>query len=308
MALNIIFMGTPEFAVPTLKALLSSKHRVVAVYSQPPRPAGRGQKEKPSPVHALAEAHHIPVFTPTSLKGEEEQALFKRHHADVAVVAAYGLLLPKAILEGCRLGCINIHPSDLPRWRGAAPLQRTIMAGDTTTACCIMQMDEGLDTGAVLLREEYHIPADMDAGGLHDHMASHGAMLVMEVLHQLEEGSTEPTPQQNAGATYAAKISKEEARIDWTDSAIHIHNKIRGLSPNMGAFFYYKGEAIKVWKAALAKEEHQAPAGAVLDGALTVACGTGALQLLELQRPGKKPMRSDELLRGYEIPAGSVLE
>lgn len=302
--MKVIFMGTPAFAAPTLQALIDSEHTVVAVYSQPPRPAGRGQKERKGPVHELAEKHGISVEVPTSLKTPEAQKKFKDYGADIAVVAAYGLLLPEAILKACPRGCINIHPSLLPRWRGAAPIQRAIMAGDVQTGVCIMQMDEGLDTGAILHQANVPIPEDMGAGELHDMLAEMGADMI---LHTLKE-CVSPIPQAMSGVTYAKKITKEEARIDWTKSAKEIHCLIRGLNPAPGAFFVYKGENIKVFEARIVSDQSRAPAGTALDDALSLSCGEGVLKLMTVQRPGKKPMPAEEVLRGFSIPAKTMLD
>lgn len=302
--MKLTFMGTPAFAVPTLQALIDSPdHEVVAVYSQPPRPAGRGHKETPSPVHALAEKHGIPVHTPTSLKDATIQAQFRCHNADAAIVAAYGLLLPQAILDAPKHGCLNVHPSDLPRWRGAAPLHRTIMAGDTRTAMCIMQMDAGLDTGDVLLRQPVAVPPDMTTGELHDMMAALGAECVLKTLHLL--GALEPEKQQDAQATYAAKISKDEAVIDWSRPAEALYNHIRGLNPYPAAVTQMNGEVVKIYRAEI-REDSGEP-GTVLDSHLTIACGIGALRLLELQRPGKSRMDAESFLRGFPVKDGMII-
>lgn len=289
--MRVIFMGTPDFAVPTLQALINSpQHEVVAVYSQPPRPSGRGHKVTPSPVQALAEQAKVAIFTPTSLKGEAEQAQFAAHKADVAVVAAYGLLLPSAILSACKLGCLNVHPSDLPRWRGAAPIQRSIMAGDTQTAMCIMQMDAGLDTGDVLLREPFTIPDSMTAGELHDIMAEKGAQAILQVLASYD--SLSPQPQQGE-ATYAAKITKAEAQIDWAQPSEVIMNQIRGLAPYPAARTQIGGEEVKVF-AAEATQDANAP--------LSFLCVDDVrLTITQLQRPNKKRMTAQEALRGWEL-------
>ncbi len=305
--LKVIFMGTPEFAVPTLAALIYSPHEVCAVYTQPPRPAHRGKKETPSPVHRLANAHGLPVFTPESLKGKDVQHEFAALGADVAVIAAYGLLLPKTILRGCRYGCINIHPSRLPRWRGAAPIQRTVMAGDKETSICIMQMEEGLDTGDILLEVNYPVPFDMTAGELHDMLAKEAGPIVLETLERMAEDTLSPMRQTEKEATYAKKILKEEARIDWSQPAQALYNHIRGLSPHPGAFFDYREERIKILQATYAEGIAAEPVGTVLDDQLTIQCGTGTLQPTLLQRAGKKPMSCMEMLRGYPIPAGTRL-
>jgi len=288
--MRIIFMGTPDFAVPTLQALIDApEHEVLAVYSQPPRPSGRGHKLTPSPTHQLAEQHHIPVFTPTSLKHESEQQQFRALAGDIAVVAAYGLLLPKAILEGCKHGCINVHPSALPRWRGAAPIQRTLMAGDSQTAMCIMQMDEGLDTGDVLLREPYSIPEGTTGGALHDLMAQKGADCILKALEDFE--NLTPQPQQGE-PTYARKITKADAQIDWSMSSAQILAHIRGLAPYPAARALIHGEEVKLFNACTTSNA----------SALTFKCGDGRLlSITELQRPGKKRMSAQEALRGWNL-------
>lgn len=302
MTLNVIFMGTPAFALPAFEALLASGHKVCAAYSQPPRPAGRGQKLTPSPIHQRAEAAGIPVETPVSLKPEDVQQHLRAYGADVALVAAYGLLLPQAVLDAPRLGCINIHPSALPRWRGAAPIQRTIMAGDRETACCIMQMEAGLDTGPVLLRESFAIPPDMDAGGLHDAMAHMGARLAMQVLDGLPmHAATQATE----GVTYATKITKADQVIDWRQPAHVIAAQVRGLSPAPGATFGWGDETVKLYAAEVS--EGSGAAGTVLDASGVVACGKGALRLLVLQRAGKQRVPAEEFLRAQPIAVGTVL-
>jgi len=286
--MRIIFMGTPEFAVPSLEALIASGHEILAVYSQPPRPAGRGLKDTPSPVHLLAEKHGIPVLTPTSLKSADAQMQFKNFNADIAVVVAYGLLLPQAILEGTRLGCVNIHPSALPRWRGAAPIQRTIMAGDSFTDICIMQMNAGLDTGDVLLRRVHMIAPGTTAGQLHDQLAQEAPALLLQALDQLANGTAKPVTQPADGVTYATKISKEEAQLDFSQPAEIILQKILGLSPFPGAYFDYHGERIKIYNASLTEEN-----------AMPLACNPGVIYPTELQRPGKKRMKTAEFLAGF---------
>ena len=309
MTLRVIFMGTPKFAVPTLSEIVSAGHEVVAVYSQPPRPAGRGMTETKSPVHQWAEAAGLPVLTPKSLKGEAEQGEFAGHGADVAVVVAYGLLLPQAVLDAPREGCLNLHGSALPRWRGAAPIQRAVMAGDAETAVMVMRMEAGLDMGPVCLAERLAIGPDETTGELHDRMSVVGAGLMVRALAALERGSLTVTPQPAEGVTYAAKIDKAEARLDFARSAVEVHNKIRGLSPFPGAYFEVsrdgKTEQIKVLRS-LVVDAGGEP-GTVLDASLTIACGNKAVRFLELQRPGKKPMRADELLRGFALPAGAVI-
>jgi len=309
MTLRIVFMGTPEFSVPTLAEVLGAGHEVAGVYTQPPRPAGRGMAQTPSPVHRFAQSAGIPVRTPASLKGEGEQRAFAELKADAAVVVAYGLLLPAPILAAPRLGCFNLHASALSRWRGAAPIQRAIMAGDPETAVMVMRMERGLDTGPVCLAEPVAIGSDMTAGELHDILAQRGASLMVRALAALERGSLECAPQSESDVTYAAKIDKAEARIDFTRPAGEVHNLVRGLSPFPGAWFEIgvegKRERIKVLRTCLA--EGKGRPGEVLDDRLTVACGAGAVRLLELQRAGKRPMWSDELLRGFPLPPHTVL-
>lgn len=309
MSLRIVFMGTPEFAVPTLAEIIGAGHDVVAAYSQPPRAAGRGMAERKSPVQVFAEAAGIPVFTPSRLKDAEQQAIFAAHNADAAVVVAYGLLLPQPILDGTRLGCYNLHPSILPRWRGAAPIQRAVMAGDADTAATIMRMEAGLDTGPVCLAEPVAIAADETAGELHDVLAARGASAMVRALAALERGTLDCQPQSDVGILYADKIDKAEARIDFARSARDVHNLIRGLSPFPGAWFEIerdgKRERFKVLRSQLVAGRG-AP-GEVLDDALTVACGEGAIRIVELQRAGKKPMPVREVLRGFPIPPGTRL-
>ena len=307
-SLKLIFMGTPEFALPTLKALTASRHEVVAVYTQPPRPAGRGHKDKPSPVHVYALSQGLPVHTPVSLKDPAIQQQFREHHADAAIVAAYGLLLPQAILDGTRMGCINVHPSLLPRWRGAAPIQRTVMAGDKETAVVIMQMNAGLDTGDMLMVERYGIADGMNAGQLHDTLAEMAGPMVLHTLEGSQNGTIAAVKQPEAGVTYAKKITKEECRIDWKEPASVIRNKILGLSPHPGAYFMYKGEAIKILNAETVHTPSSRAPGTIVSNDLIVACGEHTLRPLTLQRPGKKPMPALEMLKGYAIPEGTILE
>jgi len=305
--MRIVFMGTPEFSVPTLLEIISSGHEVVAVYTRAPKPAGRGQAERKSPVHLAAEAAGIPVFTPRSLKGADEQGVFALHDADLGVVVAYGLLLPKPILDTPRLGCINLHGSLLPRWRGAAPIQRAVMAGDAQTGAMVMQMDEGLDTGPVAVGELIPIGPDMTSGELHDAMMRLGADLMGRALAALARGSLDFKPQSDDGATYAKKIEKAETRIDWNQSAEAVHNHIRGLSPFPGAWFELdlagKPVRIKVLRSTLASGSG-AP-GALLDN-LTIACATGAVRLVQIQREGKTPMDAATFLRGAGELPGAV--
>ncbi|KIQ04628.1 methionyl-tRNA formyltransferase [Agrobacterium tumefaciens] len=310
MALRIIFMGTPDFSVPTLRALVDAGHEIVAVYTQPPRPGGRrGLDLQKSPVHQAAELLGIPVLTPLNFKAEEDRATFRDFNADVAVVVAYGLLLPDAILSGTRLGCYNGHASLLPRWRGAAPIQRAIMAGDTETGIMVMQMEKGLDTGPVALTARITITADMTAGALHDSLMLAGARLMREAMLKLEDGDLPVTPQPEEGVVYAAKIDKGETRIDFSRSSQDVHNHIRGLSPFPGAWFEMdiggKAERVKVLESQVASGMGEA--GSVLDDALTVACGSGAVRLLRLQKAGGKPMLADDFLRGTKVSVGTRL-
>ena len=298
--MRVVFMGTPEFSVPTLTEIVSAGHEVVAVYTRAPKPAGRGQAERKTPVHEAAEAFGIPVFTPRSLKGEAEQAQFAALGAEVAVVVAYGLLLPNPILDTPEYGCLNLHGSLLPRWRGAAPIQRAIMAGDKQTGIVVMQMDEGLDTGAMGPTEIIPIGTDMTAGELHDQMMRLGADLMGRALAALERGSLDFTPQPKSGETYATKIDKAEARIDWSKSAEEVHNLIRGLSPFPGAWFELelggKPTRIKALRSTLASGSGKP--GALLAEGLTIACGSGAVRLTQIQREGKAAMDAATFLRG----------
>jgi len=297
-------MGTPDFSVPILTAIIGQGYDVVAVYSQPPRPAGRrGLELTKSPVHEKAEQFGIPVFTPKSLKGAEEQEVFASLEADVAIVVAYGLLLPKAILDAPRLGCYNGHASLLPRWRGAAPIQRAIMSGDSETGMMIMKMDEGLDTGPVAMAEKVAITPDMTAGELHDRLSMIGADLMVRALGALERESLTLQPQADEGVTYAAKIDKAEARIDWSKPARDVHNAIRGLAPFPGAWCEMEingvVERVKLQRSTLG--EGSGAAGTVLDDRLTVACGEGAVRLVTLQRSGGKSLPAQEFLRGATV-------
>jgi methionyl-tRNA formyltransferase len=298
--MRVIFMGTPDFSVPTLTEIVSAGHEVVAVYTRAPKPAGRGQAERKSPVHETAEAFGIPVFTPRSLKGEAEQAQFAALGADVAVVVAYGLLLPKAVLDAPEYGCLNLHGSLLPRWRGAAPIQRAIMAGDKQTGIVVMQMDEGLDTGAMGPTEIIPIGPDMTAGELHDQMMRLGADLMGRALAALERGSLDFTPQPESGETYAAKIDKAEARIDFSRSAEEVHNLIRGLSPFPGAWFELElgGKPVRIKALRSTLANGRGAPGALIGEGLTIACGTGAVRLTQVQREGKGAMDAATFLRG----------
>jgi methionyl-tRNA formyltransferase len=299
--MRIIFMGSPEFAVPSLNVLVDAGHDVVAVYTQPPRPAGRGKGERKTAVHERAEELGIEVRTPRTLRNEEEQELFGALDADLAVVAAYGLILPKPILEAPERGCINIHASLLPRWRGAAPIQRAILAGDEISGITLMQMDEGLDTGPMLARETLEI-RDKNAGEVTEELANLGAKLLGEWI----ERPTEPVPQPIAGATYASKIDKAEGRIDWSAPAEQIERQVRAFAPSPGAWFEVKGERIKILEAAAGADASGKP-GEVLDDCLTIACGSGYIRPLKLQRAGRSPMTGGELLRGFPIGKGTIL-
>ena len=301
--MRLVFMGTPDFSVPVLDALIAAGHDIAAVYCQPPRPAGRGKKETPTPVHQRAAALGLPVRHPTSLKGAEAQADFAALNADVAVVVAYGLILPQAVLDAPKHGCLNIHASLLPRWRGAAPIHRAIMAGDAETGICIMQMEAGLDTGPVLLREATLIGETETTGQLHDRLSQMGARLIVTALEQLNDLT--PAPQPAEGVTYAAKIDKSEAAVDWTRPAVDVDRQIRALSPFPGAWIDHDGQRIKLLASRLATGEGSP--GTVLDDALTVACGTGAVQLLRLQRAGRGAQDTTEFLRGSPLPKGTVL-
>ncbi len=307
--MRIVFMGTPEFAVPTLAEIIGVGHDVVAVYSRPPSTQGRGLTETPSPVHAFAALAGLSVLTPKTLRTEVAQATFRAHAADVAVVVAYGLILPKAVLDAPTHGCLNLHGSKLPRWRGAAPIQRAVMAGDTETAAMVMRMDEGLDTGPVCLAESLPIGPDTTAAELHDMMMLRGASLMVRALAALDRGSLTASPQSTEGITYAAKIEKAEARIDFTRTALEVHNHIRGLSPFPGAWFEImvgdKLERIKVLRSRPVAGD--GPPGTLLDDVLTIACGTGAIGLVDVQRAGKKPMTAHDLLRGLNIEAGMTV-
>ncbi|MDX8501009.1 methionyl-tRNA formyltransferase [Mesorhizobium sp. VK4C] len=310
MPLRVIFMGTPDFSVPTLRAVAEAGHDIAAVYTQPPRAAGRrGLELTPSPVQREAERLGLEVRTPTSLKGEAEQRAFAALQADVAVVVAYGLLLPKPVLEAARLGCLNGHASLLPRWRGAAPIQRAIMAGDAETGMMVMRMEEGLDTGPVALVEKCAIGPDMTAGELHDRLMVVGASLMVDALAQLGINCLTFTPQATEGVTYARKIDKSETRIDWTRPAGEVHNHIRGLSPFPGAWCEVeiggRMERLKLLRSTLS--DGVGESGGILDDRLTVACGSGAVRLVEVQRAGGRPAAVQEFLRGAKIEKGTKL-
>lgn len=295
--MRVIFMGTPDFSVPVLDALVDAGHDIAAVYCQPPRPAGRGKKDRPSPVQQRAEALGLAVYHPTSLRNDEAQADFAALNADVAVVVAYGLILPQVVLDAPTHGCLNIHASLLPRWRGAAPIHRAIMSGDAQTGVCIMQMEAGLDTGPVLLREATDIGVEETTGELHDRLSAMGARLIVTALDQLSDLSA--TPQPDAGVTYAEKIDKAEARIDWTKPAKEIDRLIRGLSPFPGAWCEANGERIKLLGAGLG--QGSGDAGTVIGG-FEIACGSGSVIVTKAQRAGKRAMTAQDFLQGSGLP------
>jgi methionyl-tRNA formyltransferase len=307
--MRIVFMGTPDFAVPALRGILEAGHEVVAVYTQPPRAAGRGMALRQSPVQRAAERAGLTVLTPERLKSPVEQDRFSALGADAAVVVAYGLILPRAILEATRHGAFNVHASLLPRWRGAAPINRAIMAGDSETGISIMRITEGLDAGPVCLEARVPIGRDETAGELHDALAAKGAALMVEALAALERGELDCKPQPDEGVTYAAKIEPAETRIDWSRPAPEVHDMIRGLSPYPGAWFEMslngKTERVRALRSTLA--EISGTPGVLLDEHLTIACGEGAVRLTEVQRAGKKPMQADEFLRGAPLCVGSTL-
>jgi methionyl-tRNA formyltransferase len=299
-------MGTPDFAVPTLIELAGAGHEIVAVYSRAPQPAGRGLAPQPSAVARQAERLGLPVLTPRTLRSDDTTAAMRAHGADSAVVVAYGLILPKLILDVFPLGAFNVHASLLPRWRGAAPIHRAVMAGDAETGVSIMQMAEGLDTGPVVAQRRVPIGADMTTGDLHDELARLGASLMLIALGALERGSLQVTPQPESGATYAAKIDKSETRVDWTKPWQEVHNYCRGLSPFPGAWCELAGAGrIKILRST--KGIGSGPPGRVLDDNLTIACGAGAVRLVQLQRAGRQPMLADEFLRGTPVAPQSVL-
>ncbi len=305
---RLAFMGTPAFAVPCLEQLIEAGHDVAAVYSQPPRPSGRGHKVHPSPVHALAAARGIPVSTPKSLKGAEEQAAFAALDLDLAVVVAYGLILPQAILDAPRHGCVNVHASLLPRWRGAAPIQRAILAGDTETGIAIMQMEAGLDTGPVLALGTVEIGPDTTTPWLHDRLSELGSKLLIGAIDGLVAGRITPRPQPEEGVTYATKLEKDEGEIDWTKPAVEIDRMVRALTPWPGCSFVLGEERVKLLACQLVPLEGDAvPPGTVLDHKLTVACGEAAIRPLRVQRPGKQAVTADAFLNGLPVAPGTVL-
>jgi methionyl-tRNA formyltransferase len=309
MSLRLIFMGTPAFAVPTLVEIAGRGHDIAAVYTREPKRAGRGMELMPSAVEGEARRLGLPVHTPASLRANEAQATFRAHGADAAVVVAYGLILPKAILDAVPLGCFNLHASLLPRWRGAAPINRAIMAGDRETGVTVMKMAEALDTGPIAMAERVPIGADATAGDLHDVLARLGADLMVRALAALERGALQLAPQPEAGATYAAKIGKHEAHIDWTQPSPQVHDHCRGLSPVPGAWFEFEHEGrrerVKVLRTT--RGQGSGMAGLVLDDMLTVACGQGAVRIVDVQRAGRAAMKAEEFLRGTPLPAGTRL-
>lgn len=301
--MRIIFMGTPDFSVPVLDALVKAGHEIAAVYCQPPRPAGRGKKDRPTPVHARAEALGLEVRHPTSLRNADAQDAFAALGADIAVVVAYGLILPQAVLDAPKHGCLNIHASLLPRWRGAAPIHRAIMAGDAETGICIMQMEAGLDTGPVLLRQTTPIGATETTGALHDRLSAMGADLIVQALNRIDDLTAEAQP--DAGVTYAQKIDKAEARVDWARPAVEVDRQIRGLSPFPGAWTMIGAERVKLLGSALSDQSGMA--GTALDDAFTIACGTGAVTITRAQRAGKGVQDAATFLRGLAVPKGTLL-
>jgi methionyl-tRNA formyltransferase len=300
--MRIVFMGSPDFAVPSLNALVEAGHQVVGVYCQPPRPAGRGKADRKTAVHQRAEELGIEVRTPRTLRNEEEQARFRALDADIAVVAAYGLILPEPILEAPKAGCINVHASLLPRWRGAAPIQRAILAGDDLSGVTIMRMDEGLDTGPMLLKRELDIRGK-NAGQVTEELAKAGAGAVVDWL----SSPTPPQEQPDAGVTYASKIDKGEARIDWANTATQLERQVRAFNPAPGAWFEANGERIKLLEGAVGTDAAGQP-GEVLDDCLNIACGEGYIRPLKVQRAGRGAMTAGELLRGFVIAKGTILK
>jgi methionyl-tRNA formyltransferase len=307
MPLRLIFMGTPDFAVPTLLAIIGSGHEVVAVYTRAPKPAGRGMELQPTPVEREARKFGLTVLNPKTLRTPEAEAEFRAHGTDAAVVVAYGLILPTPILDAVPLGCFNLHASLLPRWRGAAPINRAVMAGDAESGVMVMRMEEGLDTGPVAMAERLAIGPDMTAGELHDRLAPLGANLMVTALGALERGTLQLTPQAEDGVTYASKIDKRETRIDWSGPWTQVHDHARGLSPFPGAWFELPGDKTRIKVLRTTRGEGSGEPGTVLDDRLTIACRTGSVRLLEVQRAGRQPMRVDDFLRGTAVPAGTRL-
>lgn len=304
--MRLAFMGTSEFAVPALRALVDAGHDVAAVYCQPPRPAGRGKKLRQSPLHDFAEESGLALSTPASLKTEDTEKAFAALRLDVAVVASYGLILPPPLLQAPKLGCINIHASLLPRWRGAAPIERSILAGDPGTGISIMQMEAGLDTGDVLLTRALRIMPDDTSGALGARLAEMGAEMISDALERLDAGELTPVPQPEAGVTYAEKIDKSEARIDWTGSAESVDRLVRAMNPAPGAWFEAEGLRIKILSGEVVADKSGDP-GETLDNALLVACGVGAYRAITVQRAGKGTMTADDMLRGTPIAAATRL-
>ncbi len=301
-------MGTPDIAVPALAALIDAGHEIACVYTQPPRPAGRGHRLRRSPVHEFADSKGLAVRHPVSLKSPGIQAEFAALNADAAIVIAYGLILPVALLEAPRLGCLNIHMSLLPRWRGAAPIHRAIEAGDRETGVSIMQMDAGLDTGPVLCVEKMPIGPQTTAGTLHDALASLGARMIVDIAARLADGPVEATPQDKSGVTYARKITRDEGRLDWRRDAVSLARLVRAFHPWPGTSFAHGNTIIRVVEAEAIDWQGEQGPGTVLDTVPTVACAAGALRLLRLQRPGKAPSNAEAFLRGYALPVGTVLK
>lgn len=308
--LRIVFMGSPGFSIPTLQALMDAGHEVICVYAQPPRPAGRGHKERPCPVHEFASRHGLTVRTPETLKDEATRSAFVELNADLAVVVAYGLILPEPVLGAPRLGCVNVHASLLPRWRGAAPIQRAIQAGDKETGISIMRMDKGLDTGPVYLTRPVAIDAETTGGALHDTLSEIGGAACMEVIDGLRRGSLVAEPQSEAGITYAEKLDAGEGRIDWSCPANEIARTVKAFDPWPGTWSEHDGERIKVLSASAEQPdgEHTGKPGEVLDVRPAIACGEGRLILHRLQRAGRKAQEAEEFLRGYDLPPGTVLK
>jgi methionyl-tRNA formyltransferase len=305
--LDLAFMGTPAFAVTILEALVGAGHHIKSVYTQPPRPSGRGHRTQPSPVQLFAAERGVPIRHPPTLRREDEQAAFRELEVEAAIVAAYGLILPSEILGAPRLGCLNVHASLLPRWRGAAPIQRALLAGDRVTGITIMQMEEGLDTGPILLQEEVTIGRDATATGLSTELAVLGGRLMLAALDGVAQGRLVSRPQPQEGATYAPKIRSSEGCLDWRLGSIELERRIRALDPWPGAFFEFRGERIRVHAAIDLPGPAGGVPGTVLDDRLTVACGDGVLRLLRLHRPGRAPLEATAFLRGFPIPPGTLL-
>lgn len=303
--LRIAFMGTPEFSLPILEALVSVGHDIVCVFTQPPRSGGRGQNKKKTPIHIRAEELAIDVHVPRDFSSKEQQLAFSDLNIDCAIVAAYGLILPKSILRAPKLGCLNVHASLLPRWRGAAPIQRAILAGDSESGVTIMQMDEGLDTGAILMLDRVKITRETTGESLHDKLSETGSALIIKALDSLVKGTAKSVEQPDHGITYAKKLERSEGHIDWQKPAEYIERLIRAFTPWPGSWFEVKGERIKILSASI--EHVDAPPGTVMDDKLIISCGAGGLKLETLQRAGKNPMTADEFLRGFDIPIGTIV-